>query len=204
LHVKVKGIAAGILRNAGASQMFDQQKDWAHAEIPVALISDVPTEITLRRAGEAVETKGRFSLKFQSSKPAEDRLHIDASCSPFQVRPDSLALTSNSWAFVGCRLVYTEGTEHLIPSLEMFVYWEGAGQTVQLNGIAVPSTLPGVWPMRLRIGTWFCQVREFGEFRKTNNPSPVIDCARIAFGVVWTRHRALQLSLQYRRQGKRM
>lgn len=158
LHVKVKGSAAGVIRNAGASQIFDQQKDWAHAEIPVALISGVPTEITLRRAGETVETKGSFSLKFHSSKPAEDRVHIDASCSPYQVRADSIALTSNSWAFVGCRLVYTEGTEHLIPSLEMFVYWDGVGQSVLLNGVAVPSTLPGVWPLRLRSEPGFAKL----------------------------------------------
>lgn len=158
LHVKVRGTANGLVRNSGASQMLDQQKDSAHAEIPVALISGAVTEITLQRPGETTETKGSFSLKFHSTKSAEDRVHIDASCSPYQVRADSIALKSNSWAFVGCRLVYTEGADHLIPSLEMFVYWEGVGQTLQMNGVSAPSTLPSLWQMRLRSEPGFAKL----------------------------------------------
>jgi hypothetical protein len=166
LHVKVRGTATGIVRNAGASQMLDQQKDSAHAEIPVALISGAATEITLQRPGETTETKGSFSLKFHSTKSAEDRVHIDASCSPYQMRADSIALTSNSWAFVGCRLVYTEGADHLIPSLEMFVYWEGVGQTLLMNGVSAPSTLPSLWQMRLRSEPGFAKLESSASSEK--------------------------------------
>jgi hypothetical protein len=159
VHLTIKNTAAGgihssvrgIVRHHGAVQSFEQSAAASHAEIPVALLSHPASsiEVVVKRA-DGVEEKGTLQVQFQSNRPVEKRLHIDASCSQYQVSALKAELSPQSWALVGCRLVYTKRESRTVPSLEVFLFWDGAGSKILIDGTASESVVPAVWALRLR------------------------------------------------------
>lgn len=147
--VDVKG---GSIQNAGFTQTLEMRPDGnGHLEIPVALISGPknPAILRLLRNGQVVE--GRLEIEFTPRSPRpDDQVFRDPSCSPFRLQTESTQGRPDVWAYVGCRLVYQEGSRYRIASLEMFVFWNGVGQTVEIDGVPTSSTSVSVWALRLR------------------------------------------------------
>lgn len=153
VRIRIPGKAFGNARHRGATQSFEQKDGASEIEMPIALLTGDPGVIELNVRRETVahpEVKTKLALRFKSSLPVEERIHIDTSCSSYRFNLQKAALSPHSWAFVGCRLVYTENADRLIPSLEVFLFWDGVGQKILIDGTPTESTVPGVWHMRLR------------------------------------------------------
>ncbi|HCM39838.1 MAG: hypothetical protein A2X97_14840 [Bdellovibrionales bacterium GWA1_52_35] len=159
LFVSVEGIDAGRVMNAGFSQAFwKNASGLSEVKLPVALISGEgnPIEIVLKKDGR--EYRERLFLEFQPRHPGSSpRMFIDPSCSKFGLTENSIFSSTkpgrpgqkNSWAYIGCRLVQTEGLGHRTSSLETFVFWDNVGQEIEIGGIRTPSSASSVWALRL-------------------------------------------------------
>lgn len=151
LLLRAENAEAGQVHNGGFSQPLSYHVDHVSGEVPVALLSGEENliHVSLVRGGR--ELKGRLQVKF---KPRHDssqsKVYIDPSCSPFRVSAESSGARQDEWAYIGCRLVHVEGVEHRTSSLEMYVYWDNVGQRVKISGIDTDSSIPSVWPLRLR------------------------------------------------------
>lgn len=159
LIVQAVGIEGGQLRSGGFTQSFrapvGKGKIW-EAQLPIALISGPKNPITVTILRNGKELKGTLGVRFRpqerSASPRGEsvRIYYDTTCSRFDVRTEGIKLPRDSWAYVGCRLVYSEGDQHRTGSLEVFVFWDGVGQSIQVDGVETPSTSVSVWPLRLR------------------------------------------------------
>jgi hypothetical protein len=151
LVVSAQGIRNGLVTNAGFSQPFQMRGQEGYAAIPVALISgdQNPVEITLDNA-----RKGKLRFVFKPRKAeAASQIAFDTSCSPWRVKATEIKFTNpNQWIYVGCRLVHVQGEKYPTTSLEMFVYWDGAGNTLKVNGNNISESSDGIWPLRVRSG----------------------------------------------------
>lgn len=143
-------VEKGQLRNAGFTQPFVVSDGKARAELPIALISGDknPVEIQVVRNGKLYT--GRIVIRFNPNEPNKSKILFDPSCSPFNLKIQNSSIKPDSWMYVGCRLVYVEGAEHLTSSLEVFVFWDGVGQSILLDGMETPSASLSVWALRLR------------------------------------------------------
>src|SRR5262249_29252428 len=81
---------------------------------------------------------------------------IDPSCSRYGVTAvqtlplEGKPLDQADWIYIGCRLVGSEAREHRTASLEVFVLWDGAGKSIQVEGIETPESSASVWLLRMR------------------------------------------------------
>ncbi|MGK5084372.1 hypothetical protein WDW37_13840 [Bdellovibrionota bacterium FG-1] len=154
LQVIAKEVSGGRVTSAGFHQALAVLKSGdARAEIPVALMSGDRNPIELVLSRGAKEIRAVAVLKFRP-RPSlgEQRIFFDASCSRFGIQAEGSAQSSRArgWAYVGCRLAELEGQENRASSLELWVYWDNVGQTVQVGGTATASSSDSVWSLRVR------------------------------------------------------
>ncbi|MBF5045753.1 hypothetical protein FGE12_25320 [Aggregicoccus sp. 17bor-14] len=87
LLVQVEGASGGALLYAGALHPLVQQRGGLQGAIPVALVSGAQNAIALnlRRGGETLH--GQLELRLRpDAHLGEERLAVDASCSPFELQ----------------------------------------------------------------------------------------------------------------------
>ncbi len=155
LLVTAHSLEGGLLTSGGFSQSLVIHEGEGRAELPIALLSGEknPIRLTLRRGG--IEKKGTLQVRFKPRQvsphfEASTGIFTDPSCSPFNVRAVSTGDYSNQWIYVGCRLVYVEGSEYRTASLEMFVYWDNVGQEIEIDGVKTSAPSASAWKLRLR------------------------------------------------------
>jgi hypothetical protein len=78
------------------------------------------------------------------------RIFADTSCSPYNVRAQSVGRRKDEWVYFGCRLVRMTDPEYTRPSLEILVYWDNVGQAVDVGGVQVPAVSTSLWPLRVK------------------------------------------------------
>lgn len=149
LLVSVHDVEAGRLTNAGFSVPLTVHEGRGVAELPIALISGSanPVYVSIRRGGK--EYSGQLEARLHARKPLRREVDFDASCSRFGLSAKSVSLPASEWVFVGCRNVSVEGVGHRTSSLELYVFWEGVGQTIDVGGIETPATMTSTWLLRL-------------------------------------------------------
>ncbi len=150
LVVSMEDAVAGTVSSAGFSQpMSSDGANRGSVRVPIALLSGEGNsiEVAVKRPGGAID-HGKLLVRFRR---ASDRqlVFFDSSCSRFGLSAESAGKPAG-WAYVGCRLAETDGGEHRTSSLELYVYWDGIGDKLDIGGISTPSTSVGVWPIRLR------------------------------------------------------
>jgi len=149
ISIVVHGVEAGQVTNAGFAVPLTIRAGRGVAVLPAALISGPvnPIRVTIWRGGQ--ELSGQLQVRFNDSKKRPSRVFFDASCSRFGLNAASHIQSPNDWMFVGCRAVTIEGGGHRTSSLELYVYWDGVGQTMEVGGIETWSTLTSTWLLRL-------------------------------------------------------
>ncbi|MGE4232853.1 MAG: hypothetical protein AB7F43_05930 [Bacteriovoracia bacterium] len=154
LILSAQDVEVGQVSNNGFSQSLVIDGNVAKAELPIALISGEqnPIRISIKRKGKVFT--GTLLLRFKAQKRNNgeypQRVFHDLSCSPWKVSVEPKSLRHDTWVYVGCRMVYSEGAEHSEASLEVFVFWDNIPKTIQIDGVSTTSTSVAVWPLRLR------------------------------------------------------
>ena len=151
LIVHAKNVENGKLSNIGFNQSFDvDDKNNGVAQIPVALISGKKNhiEVTVNRNGKM--QVGHLVVRFDPRSHKHSTVISDTTCSRFKVSAEVEKIDEDSWIYLGCRLVYVQGEEHMTASLELFIFWDNVGQTIKIDDVETASTTDSLWPMRLR------------------------------------------------------
>ena len=172
--IKSRDPLSGVASNAGFHQVFSKNvggaSDLYEVYLPVALLSGEKNLIELRiKRGQEILT-GTIQMVFKArSEMGESRAFSDASCSRFGVRVEGAIQSSKNpgWMYVGCRFVELDGEPEKASSLEVFVFWDQAGQSLQLNGVPVSSSSLSVSKSRKKLfasGKFFNSKTAFKRF----------------------------------------
>ncbi len=150
MALHVANAKTGQIQNAGYTQSMVPGADGAlQAELPIALISGDanPIRVQFERGGEKIT--GTLQVK-HSGRAGSSRVFTDSSCSPYHVEPIDEVLDPQTWAYVGCRLVYTRHDSKLIPSFDVLVFWDGVSQSIRVDDVETKAASVSVWALRLR------------------------------------------------------
>lgn len=150
LYFSIPNVDGGNIRNAGFSQPLNiSSSRLGDAELPVALVSGDSNLIHITAFSGGKKLEGTLRIRFAPKDPAKSLVFVDSSCSHYGVSPIRSGL-ENSWAYVGCRYVFGKGERTGAATLELYLFWDGAGQSIVINGVETASTSPSLWPIRLR------------------------------------------------------
>ncbi len=151
LMIRAEGVTDGQISNGGFHQALDTREGVGFAAIPIALISGDrnPIHLSIVRKDGGVE-KGTLLVRYRPKNPQKSPVFVDSGCSSFRLTVESTGAKQDEWAYIGCRLVYAQGDSHRTSTLELFVFWDGVGQSVRIGGIDTPASSPSVWALRLK------------------------------------------------------
>lgn len=143
LVVRANGIDGGTATVAGFVQPLSERM-----LIPLVSGEDNPIEIAVLRDGQ--EVKGRAVVRFSPREPAASRIHVDTTCSPYDVRAeDAASMTADDqWVYIGCRATTARATSHRTNSLEIVVFWDNVGRTITVDGVPSDSGGDSIWNLR--------------------------------------------------------
>jgi hypothetical protein len=144
----------GSVSQASFSQPFvSDGASGLTAELPVALLSGEGGEIKIEIDGATAKLRVNFHPREGTVRgPTE----IDPSCSRYGVTAvqkvplEGKSIAQADWIYIGCRLVGSESNEHRTASLEVFVLWDGVGNSIQVEGLETPEASASVWLLRMR------------------------------------------------------
>jgi hypothetical protein len=149
LVVEAESIDAGVVESGKFSQPIVVKESRGTAAVPIALVSNPSNRIHLRVERAGLELDAEIAVRF-TPRPSLERplVYEDPSCSRTQLR----ARTGGApgWMYVGCRVLHTQAEEHVTSSLEVFVFWDGVGRTIDVDGVPTPEGAPSLWTLRLR------------------------------------------------------
>ncbi len=151
LAVEVDGAESGRAQTGGGTQSFEIQGTTGKAFIAVALLSGPknPIDLSWTRAGKRETARAFIKFKPRSElKPPY--LFLDHTCSRFGVSAKVAQFQSDQWVFVSCRFAEIESEHHRSQGLELFVFWDGVGETINIGGQPTPQTSDSEWTLRLR------------------------------------------------------
>ncbi len=144
--INVGAVESGEIFNAGFSQPFQQT---GLATIPLALISGEknPILITIVRNGTIIH--GELRLKYQPQQPGNTKIFIDPSCFNFNLTANPSSTGTDSWMYIGCKMLRAKEEKGIHPSLEIYIFWDQVGQTIRIANIDTPANSNFIWPLRL-------------------------------------------------------
>ena len=154
LRVEIAGGASGVILHGGFVTPMNLGSDGKtlSTELPVALISGAkaPVELRFSRGGKNLTAKLNFQFRPRIRSEVA-RIYRDPSCSRFglQATASQMPDRDQSWAYIGCRLIVAEGAQTRTSVLELYVFWDGVGSTIQLNGAEVPESSASLWALRV-------------------------------------------------------
>jgi hypothetical protein len=125
-------------------------------EVPVALLSidGSQVEVSIKKGSQTTQN----AFRIESRARMQHRVFWDSSCSPFvpQVTQSGSAQKTESadewagqWVYFSCRMVRSALKGHDLPSLEVYVHWDGAPLPLKFQNDPVEPMAPGVWVFRL-------------------------------------------------------
>lgn len=150
MALHVANAKSGQIQNASYTQSMVAGTDGSlQAELPIALISGDanPIRFQFDRGGEKISASLRVR---HSGRAGGTRVFTDSSCSPYHVEAVEEVLDPQTWAYVGCRLVYTRHDSKLIPSFDVLVFWDGVSQSIRVDDVETKAASVSVWALRLR------------------------------------------------------
>jgi hypothetical protein len=158
-------LEAGRLRNYGLVQPLsrDEQGRW-RAEIPLVLLSESSNVVHVELLSDGKLVSFPVRVRFTPREEVlSQRVLVDPSCSPADVRLSARELPRNQFVYVGCRTVVGMGDTHPVSVLEAYAYWEGVAEDrVLVAGMVTPPKLPQVWGFRLESAPGSFPLRESG------------------------------------------
>lgn len=124
-------------------------------EVPVALMAmeSASVTLTLRKGRETRAHALSMGLRPRPGSPADrlpGRVFADSSCSPYSPQfRGAETLPKEQWVHIGCRMVRTRAADGEVPTLEVYLHWEGAVGPVSSQGTPVEPLVDGLWVLRL-------------------------------------------------------
>ena len=183
LVVEAEEAEAGQARNVGFSQAMTIENGRGSLDLPVALLSGPANTVALvvRRGGK--ELRGEVRLRFKP-RFAEPHVYTDPSCSGQGVSAENVQLGPSQWLYVGCRLVFSEGSEHRTAGFEVYAFWDGAGPAIDIGGVSTPATAPSLWPLRLRAEPGYVDLKADGtSLRLSYHTAPRLHLGSLGVGL---------------------
>ncbi|MBS1961847.1 MAG: hypothetical protein JST04_06500 [Bdellovibrionales bacterium] len=119
-------------------------------EVMVPLVSGEASKLSVWvRKGK---TEKEYPLTLERVGGGEaDSVGIDHSCSPWGVELVRRGAPSSrpALALVDCRLVRSESADGLLAALDLFLFLDGSGDTMKMNGSTVKAEAPSLFRFRL-------------------------------------------------------
>ncbi|MGK5087731.1 hypothetical protein WDW86_09250 [Bdellovibrionota bacterium FG-2] len=151
LAIEVDGAESGRVQTGGGTQAFEIQTSGGKAFIPVALISGPKNPIDLSwivgKKRESVRAFVKFTPRDALKPPY---ILLDHTCSRYGLNAKIARFQPQQWVFIGCRFAEIESSSHRTQGLELFVFWDGVGETVNIGGQPTAQTSDSIWTLRLR------------------------------------------------------
>ena len=151
LHVQVSGASTGKITVAGFTQPFSGASTGLSANVPIALLSGPSNRIDMTVLRDGKEIHGQAAVRFHP-RIKSAYVEVDPSCSHFGVNAEVVREQTdalNQWVVIGCRLQRTQTGDHRTSSLELYVLWDQAGESLRVNGADVAPTTGSLWTLRL-------------------------------------------------------
>jgi hypothetical protein len=141
---------AATVSAAGSTQGLARDASGAlSARMLVPLVSGDANPVTVRVTRDGSPLEGELRIRFRPRGGEQaGRVFVDTTCSAWGVRAESSGSASDEWMYVGCRVDEAESEGHRTSSLEIVVFWDGVGATIDVDGIATPSRGASVWSIR--------------------------------------------------------
>jgi hypothetical protein len=138
-----------MVRYGGFVHALSSSGGVLRAELPVALLSHegYPIRVELRQ-GSALRA-ATFRVRFAPRPEQRGRVLFDSSCSPFRMRVSHGSVPADSFLYVGCRLVQTARTDHVSPTLELYLLWDHVGSRVEVEGVPIAAAVDSLWSARV-------------------------------------------------------
>ena len=146
LVVRGRGLR-GRVSNSGFSQPFADAPDGSSvARLEVPLVAGAGNPITVvRDDGKA----GTLEIRFAPRDPAHrERILRDVSCSSAGLTVDSTGLRDDEWLYIGCETSVVASAKHATSIANLFVFWSGAGDTIEVGGTATPPVAESLWALQ--------------------------------------------------------
>ncbi|HTL11130.1 MAG TPA: hypothetical protein VL588_01500 [Bdellovibrionota bacterium] len=147
---EVRDAEGGRVSHAGFDQPLAQAADGTRtATLPVAMISGPQNPIDIKVLRHGHEVTGRLLIRLAPRPENPPVVLFDSTCSHYGVEATvNEGMRPDEFVMVGCRLVRTKGEQYRFPSLELYIYWDGAGPTVEVGGVATPQSSVNLWAVR--------------------------------------------------------
>ena len=163
LILEAQGIEAGDLKNQGYMQSMVVEGGKGQVEMPIAMLAGEHNRIRVRiKRRERIET-GHLELVYTPRPQFQGLIMTDSSCSPYNVRAIAGKIPKNSWLYLSCRLVYSQGDKHQTSSLELYAHFNNVGEHIQVNGLKTKATSDSLWALRLRSKPGYVRLGAKGE-----------------------------------------
>jgi hypothetical protein len=132
------------LRKSTASSWF--------GEVMVPLVSGDASKLSVWVKKGKKETEYPITLERVGGE-AGDSVGIDSSCSPWQIEFSrrTVAKSANRPALVvmDCRVIRSVSAEGMLASLDLFLFLDGSGDELKMNGSTVKAEAPSLFRLRL-------------------------------------------------------
>lgn len=154
LEIEVQGFESGIVNYHDFTIPLGriQGEERLHASLVVALVSGGKNPIELRLGRSGRELRGRLLLQFRSKRMGASRVYRDPSCSKYSLEiesEDKRILTDDQWIYVGCRVTVAGAHETRAPSLEIYVFWDHVGSSIEVGGMDTETSAISTWAMKV-------------------------------------------------------
>jgi hypothetical protein len=120
-------------------------------ELPMSLFSagESIAEARIQRNGVIESYPFRLTWNQPQEAPLQ-RFFIDSSCSSFF--PEVLGaekIPKGQWAYLGCRVVRNRLGGNEVPTLELYLHWDGDVEELKVNGLPLKGEVAGLHIIRL-------------------------------------------------------
>lgn len=149
LTLRARKADSGVISYAGFVQPMISKNGALRADLPVALLSHdaYPIRVELRQGSAA--HFALFRLRFAPRPSQRGRVIFDSTCSPFDMRIGDGSLPSDSFLYVGCRLVQTTRGDHVSPTLELYLLWDHVGSEIEIEGVPTRAAVDSLFGCRV-------------------------------------------------------
>ena len=145
----------------GGESLPGEADGTARMLIPLVSGEGNPIDVSVLRNDR--ELRGRAVVRFaprETSFIAGPRVYVDTTCSSYNVRFETSGGREDQWMYVGCRNVTALAEGRRTNSLELVVFWDNVGPTIEVDGIATDSGGDSIWDLRASSSPGFIELFE--------------------------------------------
>jgi len=150
ISIAVADASGGHVVNSGFTQALNRQGEFVTAEMTIPMLSGPRNPITITVMRDGAPITGVLQLRFtpRPSIRENGRVYRDVTCSSVGLTIESTDIRDDEWAYVGCNVVTVASAEHRTTFLELFILWDGAGETVEVGGVPTRPVSDALWTIQ--------------------------------------------------------